>query len=52
MPMAQSGPHPIEGQIRPPLVSSTPEEEKTSLPNGADSEVDGANETGAFWDSV
>ena len=52
MPMARSGPHPIDGQIRPPLVSPTPEEEKTPLVNEADSEGDSANETGVFWDSV
>ena len=52
VPMARSGPHPIDGQIRPPLVSSTPEEEKTPLVNEADSEGDSTNETGVFWDSV
>jgi hypothetical protein len=52
MPMAHSSPTPLEGQIRPPLVSSTPEEETKPLANEADSEVDSTNETGTFWDSV
>ena len=52
MPMTHSSPPPLEGQIRPPLVSSTPEEETKSLANEADSEVDSTNETGTFWDQV
>jgi hypothetical protein len=52
MPMAHSSPPPLEGQIRPPLVSSTPEEETKPLADEADSEVDSTNETGTFWDQV
>lgn len=52
MPMAHSSPPPLEAQIRPPLVSSTPEEETKPLANEADSEVDSTNETGTFWDQV
>ena len=52
MPMTHSSPPPLEGQIRPPLVSSTPEEETKPLADEADSEVDSTNETGTFWDQV
>ncbi len=52
MPMAHSSLPPLEGQIRPPLVSSTPEEETKPLADEADSEVDSTNETGTFWDQV
>ena len=52
MPMAHSSAPPLEGQIRPPLVSSTPEEETEPLANEADPEVDSTNETGTFWDQV
>lgn len=52
MPMAHPSAPPLEGQIRPPLVSSTPEEETKPLANEADPEVDSTNETATFWDQV
>ena len=52
MPMAHSSAPPLDAQIRPPLVSSTPEEETEPLANEADPEVDSTNETGTFWDQV